>query len=367
MSNPAVISQHLDIVESYEKVGFLDSYMERVGDKVLVGYLSPDHEPINPLKDCDGMGHIYSAHRHSSDHDEMREALGLDAQWSPDLELVDEHPDRFRKAWISAAANSVEFEEWCQEFGRVPDTNDPVRLEAYFKRKAARFWRDTGGVETNYYHNDSIEDFIFTDDVREEVWKELSALRLVGDPDRVSLDVYEHSGVAYSVSGEGMSCMWDTAHGGALWVPDDCAREELNRRAEVYQYGQVVEKRFRGKTKFTFQVDGRKEVTSFRFDYWHEAFDALAKAVASKGKGDQLLGRIRSAKELARNAAEAYTDYCNGASYDVIIETFEVTDEEIGSTRSVDDEVLSGHLGSEYAESSLKSEFDAELDRLKSE
>lgn len=367
MSNPAAISQHLDIVESYAKVDYLDSYMERVGNKVLVGYLSPDPEPINPLEDCDGMGQIYSAHRHSSTHDEMREALGLDAYWSPDLELVDEHPDRLRKAWIAAAVNSVEFDEWCQENGRVPDTKDPVRLAAYFKRKAARFWRDTGGVDSNYYHNESIEEFSFTDDVREEVWKELSSEHLIGDPDRVSLDVYEHSGVAYSVSGGGMSCGWDTASGGALWVPDDCAREELDRRAEVYQYGKIVEKRFRGKAAFTFEIDGQTGVTNFRFDYWHEAFAVLAKAVEKKKKGNGALGRRRAAVELARNAAETYTDYCNGASYDVIIETFEIIDEEDGSTKSIDDEVLPGHLGSDYAESTLKSEFDAELDRLKSE
>lgn len=37
----------------------------------------------------------------------------------------------------------------------------------------------------------------------------------------VKLDVYEHSGSSYSISGEGQQCRWDTAKGGAVWVPGD--------------------------------------------------------------------------------------------------------------------------------------------------
>lgn len=365
MSNPAAITHHLDIVESHEKADFLDSYMERVGNKVLVGYLSPDSDPSNPLEDSDGLGNIFSAHRNSSTHDEMREALGLDLYWSPDLELVNEHPDQFRKAWIEAATSSEEFQQWCQECGRPPKSLDPTELAAYYKRKAVRFWRDSGGVEQNPYNPEDIDDFLFTDEVREVVWRDLASRRLIGDPDRVSLDVYEHSGTAYSVSGEGMQCQWDTASGGALWVPDDCAREEIDRRAKVYQHGSVVEKPVRQDQRFTFKVDGEDEVATFRFTHWHQAFDALAQAAKRKGKGDLDLGRRRAAAELARNAAEVFTDYCNGSVYGVVIETFEITDEDAGSTESVEEDSCWGYFGSDDAESSLKSEFDDELSRLK--
>lgn len=365
MSNPAAITHHLDIVESHEKADYLDSYMERVGNKVLIGYLSHDQDPVNPLEDSDGLGSIFSSHRNSSNHDDMQEVLGLDSHWSPNLELVDEHPDRFRKAWVTAAADSEEFQQWCQEYGRPPETSDPAVLAAYYKRKAARFWRDFGGVSPSYYHDESIEDFIFTDDVREQVWRDLSDLRLIGDPDRVSLDVYEHSGTAYSVSGEGMQCAWDTSHGGAVWVPDDCAREEIDRRAKVYQHGVVVEMPGRQDQKFTFKVDGEKEVASFRFSHWHQAFDALAQAAKRKGKGNADVGRRRASEELARNAAEVFTDYCNGTVFGVVIETFEIIDEDMGNTKSIEDDSCWGYFGFDHAESTLKSEFDDELNRLK--
>lgn len=43
----------------------------------------------------------------------------------------------------------------------------------------------------------------------------------------VLLDIYEHGGMAYSVTGTGMQCRWDTTRGGAIWVPDDGAQENI--------------------------------------------------------------------------------------------------------------------------------------------
>lgn len=56
-----------------------------VGDTAIVGYLTLDNYPQNPL-DYDGMGSIYSSHRDYSDqHRPMQDALGLDADWNPAL------------------------------------------------------------------------------------------------------------------------------------------------------------------------------------------------------------------------------------------------------------------------------------------
>lgn len=364
MLNPSVLT-HLDIVESHTKADFLDSYEERVGNKVLVGYLSPEFMPDDPLEDCDGFGSIFSAHKNSSSHEDMQDALGLDRYWSPDLELVDEHPATFRKVWIKAAADSDEFQQWCQENGRVPKHANSLELAAYHKRKAERFWRETGGVDSNYYHNESIDEFAFTDDVREEVWQKLSGLNLIGDRDRVVLDVYQHSGTAYSVSGEGMQCAWDTASGAAVWVPDDCAREEISRRAEIYQYGEVVTGIKKGREAYTFKLDCSEKVSGFWYERWDMAFDALTKASKSIKKSSLQLGRRRAAVELARSAAELYTDYCNGSVYGVVLETFEIVDENIGSTQSIDDDSCWGYYGFKHAESELQALFDEKLQRLK--
>jgi hypothetical protein len=51
------------------------------GKGYVVGYLTTDPDCENPLDSCDGEGHVYSAHRHSSTHAEMQAALGLDNEW----------------------------------------------------------------------------------------------------------------------------------------------------------------------------------------------------------------------------------------------------------------------------------------------
>jgi len=54
----------------------------------------------------------------------------------------------------------------------------------------------------------------------------------VGKPHNlaVEIDKYEHSGISYSVRGEGMNCRWDTSKGWAVWFPDKCALEDIMTR-----------------------------------------------------------------------------------------------------------------------------------------
>jgi hypothetical protein len=46
----------------------------------------------------------------------------------------------------------------------------------------------------------------------------------------VEIDKYEHSGISYSVRGEGMNCRWDTSKGWAVWFPDKCALDDIMTR-----------------------------------------------------------------------------------------------------------------------------------------
>ena len=69
--------------------GYEDAIVERDGNILVVGYLVDDQDVSNPLEDCDGLGRIYSSHRHSRTHSNMQSALALDGDWSADLSLVD--------------------------------------------------------------------------------------------------------------------------------------------------------------------------------------------------------------------------------------------------------------------------------------
>lgn len=64
--------------------------------------------------------------------------------------------------------------------------------------------------------------------------------------DAVLLDVYDHSGQWWSVSGGGVRCQWDTASGAGVWLPDDVLTQQLNddeakgldRRSKAVEYAE---------------------------------------------------------------------------------------------------------------------------------
>jgi len=198
-----------------EMMAYQEPVFKVQGNQLLVGYLVDDDSSDNPLECMDGQGNVYSAHRDSATHSEMQEALGLDSQWEPDLELVNEHLDRLKKMWIHAAANSSEFKGYCDETAGAKASF----TESYYLYRARKYWAITDGEYE--YGADNIDDFVFTADVQLELWKELREEGVIGNPDLVLLDCYQHSGIAWSVSGEGMQCRWDTSSGAGVWVPDD--------------------------------------------------------------------------------------------------------------------------------------------------
>lgn len=300
------------------------------GDFIAVGYLADDHDCENPLTCCDGEGRIYSSHRFSDNHAEMQEALALDGYWSPDLDLLDDHLDALRPIWIDDAKSSVEFIDWAKETAGPTAQLD----DAYFHRRAVKFWRETGGTESPD-GNSSIDDFSFSEDAKLKAWRELRSAGEIGDQDAVVLDVYEHGGQHWSLSGGGMQCRFDTAKGAGVWVPDNAAREEIERRAEVYQYGAVIKNgpwtRGSGKLRYSAVPDeafGAERSPEFK--KWHEAFawlEAKAKSLRlprSKGERAALArrGRERAAREIASGALDVYNDWLAGSCFGVIVASY---------------------------------------------
>lgn len=346
-----------------------DAIIKQVSDrKYLFGYLVDDQDAANPLTEWDGVGRIYSAHRDSDTHAEMQEALGLDSDWSKDYELV-YATEEFRKHWLSIAAGHEEFQTWCVENGRPP--LETAKLDAYFRNKARRFWKDNDGADAPYiYSEDSIWMFEDVCEAAEEAaYNELRDAGKIGDPDAVVLDCYEHSGVAWSVSGEGMRCPWDTASGAGVWVPDDCTREEIQNRGEkVYAFGQVVKSVRNGHAyKMDSDFGG---VESVRFETWVEAYQALQRHIklhnlklpSAKDKAEALKerGRQRARAEIARSCVDLYNDYVNGRVFGIVIATFELNGD--GVPELVEDDAVFGYYGDDDAYDSLKAAIEARDD-----
>lgn len=358
-ANISVSLSDLDLPFAASSImNYHDAEVVQVGDRIVVGYLSDDSDTPNPLEDCDGQGRIFSAHRHSNTHGEMQSALAFDSHWSPDLDLVLDHKDRLRQAWIEKAYCNIPFLVWADETAGARAS----KTDAYYKRRAKKLWDDTDG-EYNYREK-SVQDFECYEDAQMQAWEELRSEGLIGDKDAVVLDCYDHGGQSWSVSGEGMQCRWDTASGGGVWVPDDSAREEIDRRAKVYAFGHIITNgswtRASGKLRYIAKLDkDYGEVESEEFEQWSEAFawlEARSKKLrmsrrqASRAAQDRL-GRGRAAREIARSVLKTYNDWLAGNCYGIVAATFSNTASkgEEPEWEFVESDECWGFIGDDYA------------------
>jgi hypothetical protein len=321
-------------------------------DQVILGYLAHDDDCANPLTDCDGMGHIYEARLHHRSLEGYCKALGLRHDGGgPDLDLVDE--DKL----LAAALAKIDADPdlfaavlaYCEEHWDRDEVNGEPEDDVTFVHSCLHSPYELARMSVHAHELD-------LDDLRREMWEEGRKNGTIGNPYAVMLNVYEHGGIAYSLSGQGMQCQWDTASGGACWVPDDEAVDKIKSRGEVYRKGLLREKRFQDVTTwevslFTNPTCHLSLVAKGGFEHWHEAFEYL--------KGLEHVTFLRpleeaehiAARELAKQAAEAYTDWCNGNRYGVVVVTYDKAGNEINW------DSVGGFVGDDNAYESLKNDY----------
>lgn len=334
-------------------------------DKIAVGYLSVDDTPENPLEIWDGSGRIYTSHRFSGKHGEMQEALGFDSNWQKDLELVDapEFDDLLGNTWAVTAASSDEFKDYARE--NLELESEPTDQSGWFEL-AKEVWED--------YMDDALA-MDFMDSAREQLWDRLKALGKIGNPFVVTLDCYSHGGEAWSISGEGYQCRFDTASSAGVWVPDECLEDQLESEAKIVSLGSISRDRnAQGAHVYNANWSPCGEVefeapVSFE-DYraaldWlkgtKEAMDPLGTLVATEESLQD--ARKFVAEEYARNAVELYNQYLSGDCYGVVIEVFEKADGQ-DSWNSMDTRSCWGFFGEEYAKESVSFMFDESVNEI---
>ena len=116
------------------------------------------------------------------------------------------------------------------------------------------------------------------------------------NPLAVRIDKYEHSSITYSVSGEGYQCRWDTSNTWAVWYPDNCLLEILEK--------------IKSKTQ-----------------------------------------RRKKAIKYARQACELHNNWANGNTYIIVKETFNKEKEQI------DYDNVGGYFGYEESLKALESDI----------
>lgn len=189
---------------------------EMLFDGTKIGYLVHDSDCENPL-DQDGNGAIYTRHRHA-DRETLRkfqEALGLDSDWQPDFELISETD--------LVAAIQADITASCE--------NEIMSRDLWEKCvfHCTEYFGPVAGVMplehvlTCLDSENELTPVVDVPSYQKKLWDKGIGEGTIGNKYAVILDVYEHGQVAYRLSGEAPSCRWDTARGGAVWVPDVCA------------------------------------------------------------------------------------------------------------------------------------------------
>jgi len=283
-------------------MSYVEHEIEKQGGLVAVGYLVDDHDVENPLDDCDGMGHIYSSHRHSGQHAKMQAVLGLDSDWQRDLSLrVVEREAESALMELVRTRLQVDLVAFILECANNNGMNRDQAIEYFVVDFTGQlpYHRETWLTE-------KVRELVTWDSLLDEAWQLARLSGQVGDPYTVMLDCYEHGGQVWSVTGSGPQCLFDTARGAGVWVPDQCLREEL---------------------------DSIKT---------NEGIDAArTKAV-----------------EFARQALGSYNAWLAGDCYGVAVDVFSTEGDRL---KLIDESAVWGYVGRKWAEESLSEEVRAVL------
>lgn len=324
--------------------------VERPDGGYRVAYLMHDGYCQNPLDYCDGMGVIWHHPRsHYGENDGYYEACGLDSYGDP---IIDE--DKLQQMWHDAVM-ALPPELFTFPDGLAGPIWEP-RPVYIGKGEPVPYWiamrqwlADESAADVSLWEqcNHAWRAHV-DDDVIEAVYDQIEphfSFNYAAAADECQqpmdnyaclLDVYDHSGRAYSLSGGGMQCRWDTSRGEAVWVADKYAKEEIDSRARVYAFGKIQQ--FKS-DKYYPSLDGAPicaegtTVSYPGFEHWHEAFEWLKQRVANLGEptDDQLLsGHNRALYEVANNCVKTYDNWQRGDNYGVICVDYDAEGKQVG-------------------------------------
>ncbi len=220
---------------------WLDAHSCKIGERVIVAYnvLDNDYRDIDDMMgDC--MGRIVDAYNgRSAEKEELYALAGCDRYGDKDLDAVwDKHDAEAIRRYVERLLSIHTDEDTVIEYEERNAGYE--RRDGETVAETARRYVTADAEEAHYWNYVMQEDDMQT--VLGEMWEEPEFWP--GDPDAVMLDVYDHSGQAWSISGGGMQCRWDTSSGAGAWVPDKCLLDQIesdvaqgkDRRAQCELY-----------------------------------------------------------------------------------------------------------------------------------
>lgn len=348
---------------------------------IIVGGLAYDQDVGSPASEMEGEGKIHCLGRRGDreDHAAYYDALGLNSDGSPDyahgavcealshivceairkdrsLMTTLHNLVRHRTDW-KVAGKGTGWDRVCNLITSAINQEGPDYAMDYIADwfLGVSYWADVADEWQEVLSPLSSQ--LTWDRVHEAYERALSS-GAIGNPLAVVLDVYEHSGICFSISGQGMQCRWDTSRGGAVWIPDRCAEENI--RYNAYQALGLGEVRWFGACgsdsdplNARFSLDqGNTWIGEGRGWDWNQAMHEMLKASGKEIPPEELnAALVRSAEAYAKGCLETYNAWANGDVYGCLLY---VIDRQTGErVESHDDEVW-GHYGLQYAESELE-------------
>ena len=225
------ISNGVEFVLEYHPEG--DVVVSETDTGYKVGYKVLEECATNPLEDYDGYGHIYHhpRSRYGKPGNDYYYALNLDKYGNP---ILDE--DKLQASWYDAVIALP-----TDLFTLPPDLAWDGHQEQLREELANEEAGDYSIVVQCEYawagHSLPLEVRAEMADKIKDVltWTYEDAevdARLPPNKDAIMLDLYDHSGCTWSISGTGTQCRWDTSRWEALWVPDQYILKEAEHLAE---------------------------------------------------------------------------------------------------------------------------------------
>jgi len=342
---------------------------------VVAGGLYNDSDSQNPMEEGSANGSIYHRGRRASGNEEacFYETTGMDGDGEKDLNsdaVSDALSDRCEillrknKSIMMTLCNLMrdrsQVVTWQMVFDRISEAVLQEGWEYAMDYIAdyffgERYWHN---VDEKYHQSlDALSD-MFSLSEAERAWGDAVSAGKLGNPLAVLVDIYEHSGVSYSVSGSGSQCRWDTTRAGAVWVPCDNAEENIRSKVlsnlgvgEVKWFGNIGGPE--GDTlNARFSLDGENWVGEGMGWKWKQALDAMIEASGVVVCRDDLARLMATeAEAYCKGVLEEYSSWANGDVYGVC---YYVIDRNTGKRIEEKDEECWGFIGSKYAEKELE-------------
>jgi hypothetical protein len=212
------------------------------------------------------------------------------------------------------------------------------------------------------------------------------------DPLNVWLDIYEHSGRHYSISGSQEAAMlpdreWDVAGCAGVWIPDDACREHIESAAVAsllpegvkveykskynpdgtcitrppkegekpyFQDGTCIDERYSNVITLTMP-DGKvlAPYKSFRSAYC----SAARRLGIHLSKPLLAAAAVREARRCATSAIEEHNSWLAGDCWNVHVD--EICKDTDGEWEIIEDDCCGGYVGGKWAEQELKDRMEA--------